>query len=79
MKTPIKLATKTGALVAISLAFATQAATAQIRLGDAGTMSIEKLVEAVAMEHAKKRGVDYVRKSLKSDDIAKQAFLSTLR
>ena len=36
----------------------------------AGTLILEEL------EHAKKRGVDYVRKSLKSDDIAKQAFLS---
>lgn len=66
-----------GAAVAVALTSISTAAMAQkIRLGDAGTMSIEKLVEAVAMEHAKKRGVDYVRKSLKSDDIAKQAFLS---
>ena len=61
----------------IALSLASQNAVAQkIRVGDAGTMSIEKLIEAVALENAKARGVDYVRKSLKSDDIAKQAFLS---
>jgi NitT/TauT family transport system substrate-binding protein len=76
MKTNTKHASKTIVLLALAMAWTTPAVAAQIRLGDAGTMSIEKLVEAIAMEHAKKRGVDYVRKSLKSDDIAKQAFLS---
>lgn len=76
MKTSTKHALKIVASVALALAVASPAAAAPIRLGDAGTMSIEKLVEAVAMEHARKRGVDTVRKSLKSDDIAKQAFLS---
>ena len=76
MKTRTNFTSKTVACVALALAFASPTATAQVRLGDAGTMSIEKLVEAIAMEHAKKRGVDSVRKSLKSDDIAKQAFLS---
>ena len=66
-----------GTAATVALTTVSTATLAQkIRLGDAGTMSIEKLVEAVAMEHAKKRGVDYVRKSLKSDDIAKQAFIS---
>ena len=76
MKTPTKIVSSVVVSTALMLSFAYPAASAPIRLGDAGTMSIEKLVEAIAMEHAKKRGVDYVRKSLKSDDIAKQAFLS---
>lgn len=62
--------------IAVALVMAMYPAGAQIRVGDAGTMSIEKLIEAVALENAKKRGIDYARKSLKSDDIAKQAFLS---
>jgi len=76
MKTLIMSILSVAAAVPLLLSFAYPTTSAPIRLGDAGTMSIEKLVEAVAMEHAKKRGVDYVRKSLKSDDIAKQAFLS---
>lgn len=76
MKTYTIRASRTVAVVAVALALAAPPASAQIRVGDAGTMSIEKLIEAVALEHAKARGVDYVRKSLKSDDIAKQAFLS---
>ncbi len=65
------------AVILIAFGSATRNAAAQIfRVGDAGTMSVEKLIEAVALERAKERGVDYVRKSLKSDDIAKQAFLS---
>lgn len=64
-------------IVAAAALLVPQSTSAQkIRVGDAGTMSVEKLIEAVALEHAKKRGVDYVRKSLKSDDITKQAFLS---
>lgn len=72
-----KSAIAAGAAVFAAFSFAAGDADAQkIRVGDAGTMSVEKLIEAVALEHAKARGVDYVRKSLKSDDIAKQAFLS---
>lgn len=77
MKTQHKSFVAAGAAIAVAMMSLSVPATAQtVRLGDAGTMSIEKLIEAVAMEHAKKRGVNYVRKSLKSDDISKQAFLS---
>jgi hypothetical protein len=64
------------AVIVIAFGGAPNAAAQVFRVGDAGTMSVEKLIEAVALERAKARGVDYVRKSLKSDDIAKQAFLS---
>ena len=37
-----------------------------------------KLALKLGESYARKRGVDYVRKSLKSDDIAKQAFLQAL-
>ncbi len=57
--------------------FATGNAMAQtIRVGDAGTMQIEKLIEAAAVARAGERGVDIKVQHLKSDDIVKQAFLS---
>ncbi len=76
MNTPTKFSSIVVAIVAIAVASASPSASAPIRIGDAGTMGIEKLIEAVALENAKKRGVDYIRLSLKSDDITKQAFLS---
>ena len=75
MNTLTKINSIVVAIVAIAVASASPSASAPIRIGDAGTMGIEKLIEAVALENAKKRGVDYIRLSLKSDDITKQAFL----
>lgn len=49
---------------------------AKVRIGQAGILTVEKLVDLVALEYAKKRGFDYEMKILKSDDVATQAILS---
>lgn len=52
----------------------TQAET--IRLAEAGPADIKKLIDTVAFEHAKARGVDYEVTYFKSDDIVTQAIMS---
>ena len=60
-----------------TILFALQSAAAEkIRIGEAGVLSVDKLVELVALEYAKQRGFDYQLTVLKSDDICKEAFLS---
>ena len=72
----MKVYVKLPALV-IAAALFTQGTYAQkIVVGDAGTMQIEKLIEAAAFARARDRGVEIEVKHLKSDDIVKQAFLS---
>lgn len=48
----------------------------KMRLAEAGPADIKKLIDLVAYEHAKARGVDYEVTFLKSDDVASQAILS---
>ena len=48
----------------------------KVRLAEAGPPDIKKLIDLVAYEHAKARGVDYEVTYLKSDDIATQAIMS---
>lgn len=63
--------------IAFGLCFAMQSVmAAKIRIGEAGVLSVDKLVELVALEYAKQRGFDYTLTALKSDDICKEAFLS---
>ena len=60
-----------------AILFASQNAIAEkVRIGEAGVLSVDKLVELVALEYAKQRGFDYQLSVLKSDDICKEAFLS---
>ena len=48
----------------------------KVRLAEAGPADIKKLIDLVAYEHAKARGVDYEVTYFKSDDIATQAIMS---
>jgi NitT/TauT family transport system substrate-binding protein len=54
----------------------TSAYAEKMRLAEAGPADIKKLIDLVAFEHAKARGVDYEVKYFKSDDIASQAIMS---
>jgi NitT/TauT family transport system substrate-binding protein len=47
----------------------------KLRLAEAGSPDLKNLIDLVAFEHAKQRGVDYDIVYLKSDDVATQAIV----
>ena len=47
----------------------------KLRLAEAGSADLKNLIDSVAFQHAKERGVDYDLVYLKSDDIATQAII----
>ena len=63
-------------LAASALAFTVSSPRAEkLRLAEAGSPDLKNLIDVVAFEHAKQRGVDYELVYLKSDDVATQAIV----